>query len=161
MEDKTKRPSPLTADSISIEGKQISIEYSSPGVKGRKIWGELDPYDEVWRIGANEATIFQTELDIIFADSISLPRGKYSLFAIPRDGDWTIIFNKEWDQWGSFNYDESLDQLRFDITPKFVPELKEKLTFDLTEGSLDFHWEYLQFFQLVARKDFFLETSLL
>ncbi len=145
IEDKSKRPSPLAIDSLRVDGKLISIEYSSPAVRNREIWGVLDPYDKVWRIGANEATIFYTEHTLIFADSLILPGGKYSLFAIPRKGDWTIIFNKEWDQWGSYNYNEAEDQLRFDITPVFVSELQERLNFDISEESLNFHWEYLQF----------------
>ena len=143
--EKQERPSPLTSDSIQIAGNLVSIEYSSPSVRNRQIWGKLDPYNKVWRIGANDATIFYTEKDIILMDTILLTQGKYSLFAIPREGDWTIIFNKKWEQWGSFYYDKSFDKVRFDITPEFGDEFKEQLTFDLTNKSLNFHWEYLQF----------------
>ncbi len=145
QQDRSNRPSPFAADSINIEGNLFYIHYSSPGVKKREIWGVLDPYDEVWRIGANEATVFHAGRDLTINDSLLLPKGKYSVFAIPREGDWTIIFNKDWDQWGSYNYDKSLDQLRFDLTPKFVNEHKERLTFTLTNNSINFHWEYLQF----------------
>ena len=114
-------------------------------MRDREIWGILDPYDKVWRIGANEATIFETEYDLVFQDSLLLPSGKYSLFAIPRQGDWTIIFNKVWDQWGAYNYDPGEDQIRIDLKPVFSTEFKERLTFTITSSSIDFHWEYLKF----------------
>ena len=113
-------------------------------VRNREIWGKLDPYHKVWRIGANDATIFYSELDILFFDSLRLPKGKYSLFAIPRPNEWTIIFSRDWDQWGAYNYDEKDDQLRFDITPNWVKDHRERLTFDIEPDSLGFHWEYLQ-----------------
>ena len=144
--DKSNRPSPFAADSVMIDGKLLYIHYSSPAVKGREIWGVLDPYDEVWRIGANEATIFKTDRDLLFGtDSVLLPQGKYALFAIPREDEWTLIFNNDWDQWGSYNYDESLDQLRLDVMPTRTSTLQERLLFDLSESSLRFHWEYLTF----------------
>ncbi len=139
------RPSPLATDSLILETGKIWIEYSSPAVRDREIWGKLDPYDKVWRIGANDATVFYTDFDLNLDDNRVLPKGKYSLFAIPREGDWTIIFNKEWDQWGAYNYDESKDQLRFDITPYFGDEMKERLNFEIQDDNLHFHWEYLQF----------------
>lgn len=95
---------------------EITIDYSSPGVKGRKIWGGLVPYNKVWRAGANEAT------KITFADDVKingkkLKAGSYSFFAIPTKGQWTLIFNKVADQWGAFEYNEAEDALRIKSEP--------------------------------------------
>ncbi len=144
-EKAANRPSPLTSDSLVLESGKIWIEYSSPAVRGREIWGVLDPYDKVWRIGANDATVFYSDFDLVLPDSTILPKGKYSLFAIPREDEWTIIFNKEWEQWGAYSYDSGLDQLRVELLPYKTSELKERLTFDITESQLDFHWEYVRF----------------
>lgn len=145
QENVANRPSPLTSDSLNLQNGKIWIAYSSPAVRDREIWGVLDPYDKVWRIGANDATVFFTDFDLVIADSLHLPKGKYSMFAIPREGDWTIIFNKEWEQWGAYSYDQDLDQLRVDISPRKVEEMKERLTFRIESDKLNFHWEYLQF----------------
>ncbi|MDP4131765.1 MAG: DUF2911 domain-containing protein, partial [Bacteroidota bacterium] len=80
--DKSKRPSPPETATGTVGGASISINYSSPSVKGRKIWGGLVPYDKVWRAGANEATIFETD-KAIEVEGKNLPAGKYSLFAKP------------------------------------------------------------------------------
>src|SRR5690348_9678173 len=80
--DKSQRPSPPATATGKIGDANITINYSSPAVKGRKIWGELVPYDKIWRAGANEATIFETDHDIK-VEGKNLPAGKYSLFATP------------------------------------------------------------------------------
>src|SRR6185437_4669611 len=90
--DKSKRPSPPETATGTVGGASISINYSSPSVKGRKIWGGLVPYDKVWRAGANEATIFETN-KAIKIEGKDLPAGKYSLFATPGENEWTIILN--------------------------------------------------------------------
>ena len=96
---------------------EIQIEYGSPGVKGRKIWDGLVPYNKVWRTGANEAT------KITFADDVkvngkNLKAGSYSFFAIPSKDKWILIFNKVADQWGAFEYNESEDALRIEVSPE-------------------------------------------
>lgn len=97
----------------TIGDTKITVSYHRPNVRGRQVWGEgnMVPYNQVWRTGANEATLFETSEDIIVQGE-KLPKGKYSLHTIPTSGEWTIIFNKQSDQWGSFRYDESQDQLR-------------------------------------------------
>ena len=87
------RPSPAATATGEINGAAITINYSSPGVKGRVIWGGLVPFDKVWRAGANEATTFETSKDIK-VEGKNLPAGKYGFFAIPGQTEWTIIFNK-------------------------------------------------------------------
>src|SRR5258705_13398511 len=90
--DKSSRPSPPATATGKVNGATITINYSSPSVKGRKIWGALVPYDKVWRAGANEATIFETDKDIKI-EGKPLHAGKYSLYAIPGEKEWTFIFN--------------------------------------------------------------------
>src|SRR6202795_5211006 len=92
QDDKSKRPSPPATATGKVMGATITIDYSSPGVKGRKIWGDLVPYDKVWRAGANEATLIATDKDIQ-VEGKPLPAGKYSLYAIPGENEWTIIIN--------------------------------------------------------------------
>ncbi|MEJ7849369.1 MAG: DUF2911 domain-containing protein [Pyrinomonadaceae bacterium] len=108
---------------------KVSIVYHRPNIKGRKVWGGLVPYGEVWRTGANNATTIEFSGDVTIAGQ-KLLRGKYSLHTIPTESDWTIIFNKESNQWGSFTYDAKLDALR--VTAKPVPaELRETMSIDI------------------------------
>lgn len=141
--NKEKRPSPYAIDSTSINGSKVSIAYSSPGVKKRKIWGDLVPYGNMWRTGANEATIFETELDL-FLDGQKIEKGKYAVFTIPENQKWTIIFNKDWNQWGAYNYDTENDALRLTLHPEFVEDLQERMKFSFENQQLIFHWEYLK-----------------
>ncbi len=139
-----KRPSPLVSDSVVINQALVNIEYSSPGVKKRKIWGDLVPYDELWRTGANKATFLNTTENILL-NGQPLSKGIYSLFTIPReDSSWTVIFNKDWDQWGSYNYDKNNDALRLDVTT-YPSDFNEKMQFILSEKELLFRWEKIGF----------------
>jgi len=125
----------------------VTIIYSRPNVKGRKIWDGLVPYGKVWRSGANEATVFEVSRDVTI-NGKPLPAGKYSLHTIPAAGEWILIFNKKWDQWGSFDYDEKLDALRVAANP--VPsEFFESLVYgfgDTTTSSATafLRWEKLR-----------------
>ncbi|MFT6867124.1 MAG: hypothetical protein ACJA08_001963 [Cyclobacteriaceae bacterium] len=141
---KENKPSPYGIDSTQIDQTKLSIKYSSPGVKKRKIWGDLVPYGNMWRTGANEATVFSCDKDIKLAGNV-LPSGKYSIFTIPDSHKWTIIFNSEWIQWGAYNYDENQDALRLEIEPKTVKDFQERMKFSFESKKLKFHWEYLQF----------------
>src|SRR6187200_776573 len=95
----------------------ITVKYSSPLVKGRVIWGELVPFGEVWRAGANENTVisFSTPVTI---EGKNLPAGKYGLHMIPSKGNWTIIFSSDYQSWGSYFYNQKEDVLRVDVTPE-------------------------------------------
>src|SRR5436190_4278131 len=97
--NKANRTSPPATAAGKIGEATIAIKYSSPSVKGRKIWGDLVPYGKVWRAGANEATIFETDRDI-FVEGQKVPSGKYSLYAIPGEREWKIILNSQTGQWG-------------------------------------------------------------
>lgn len=125
----------------------ITITYHRPNTKGRKVWGELVPYNEVWRTGANDATVFEISNDVLI-NGQKLPKGKYSLHTIPTAGDWTVIFNKTWNQWGSFNYDAKEDALRVTVKP-IAGEMKETFAFefgDVKNSSTDviIAWEKLR-----------------
>lgn len=99
----TKSFSPADKATFSNGDLEISVLYNRPYKKGRVIFGELVPYNKVWRTGANEATVFETSQDLVFGDKV-LKAGKYSLFTIPEEQSWTVIFNSETGQWGvNFN----------------------------------------------------------
>lgn len=110
------RASPRATNSQVVGDTDISIVYHRPNVKERKVWGELVPLGQVWRTGANEATVFEVNNDVMI-NGQKLPKGKYSLHTIPTETEWTIIFNKTWNQWGSFSYDEKQDALRVKVKP--------------------------------------------
>jgi hypothetical protein len=115
--EKKIRVSPK-AEVMQIVGlTEVTISYSRPGVKGRTIWGQLVPYDKVWRAGADEATKI-TFSDDVMIEGKKLKKGSYSFFTIPSKGEWTIIFNKVADQWGAFEYNEAEDALRVKVKPK-------------------------------------------
>jgi hypothetical protein len=118
--DGEKKPSPYMETEAKIGQTSVSVKYSSPRKKGREIWGHLVPYGEVWRTGADEATVFETTGTLRFGQD-TLAAGKYSLFTIPQADGWTLIFNREWDQWGAFAYDEAQDALRIPAFPNRLP----------------------------------------
>lgn len=142
QDDKSKRPSPLLEAKASIGDLSIDIDYGSPAVKGRKIWGALVPYGEVWRTGANEATTFEVNKDVEI-EGQKLPAGKYSLFTVPGEKEWTIIFNKEASQWGSYNYKKEQDALRVTVKSEKSKEMNERMTFKIDEktGKVTLFWE--------------------
>src|SRR6478736_6993971 len=128
-QEKPKSP-PETATG-KINGATIQINYGSPSVRGRKIWGELVPFDKVWRAGANDATTFETDKDITIEGS-KLPAGKYSFFVLPNEKECVLIFNKEAKQWGAFKYNEKEDQLRVTVKPKVGNASTEKLVYTIS-----------------------------
>jgi hypothetical protein len=138
--DKSNRPSPPATVSQKVGGATITIAYSQPSVKGRTIGVDLEPMaDKVWRAGANEATVFETDKDIRVGGQV-LPKGKYGFFILADKDTWTFIFNKTWDQWGAFTYKEADDVLRVkrDIKPG---TFSEKLTYKLdAEGNMNISW---------------------
>jgi len=133
---KTPRPSLHSALTQTVGLTDVTITYSRPGVKGRKIWGGLVPYGQVWRTGANEATTISFSDDVTI-NGKDLPKGSYSLHTIPGADEWTLIFNKVADQWGSYSYDEKQDALRVTAKPRPSLEKHEWLTFDAPELSAD------------------------
>ncbi|MFN2391567.1 MAG: DUF2911 domain-containing protein [Pyrinomonadaceae bacterium] len=114
--------------SQTVGDTRISLVYHRPNTKARKVWGELVPFGKVWRSGANEATVFEISRDVT-VNGKPLPAGKYSLHTIPNKDEWTIIFNKTWNQWGSFNYDEKQDALRITVKPEKT-DFQETLSYN-------------------------------
>jgi hypothetical protein len=142
QKDKSKRPSPPAKITQKIEsGATISIDYSQPSVKGRTIGKDLEPMEgQVWRTGANEATVFETDKDILINGN-KLPAGKYALFTIHKEPYWTVIFSKKWNQWGAFKYNEADDALRVDVKTYTPKEFSEKMTFNVSPtGVVSLAW---------------------
>ncbi|MFC5410454.1 DUF2911 domain-containing protein [Larkinella bovis] len=109
----TKSASPEATAEINQNGVQVKVEYCQPYKKGRKIFGGLVPYGEVWRTGANEATLITLEQNVTVAGQ-PLDEGEYSLWTIPSEGNWIVIFNRETGQWGT-SYDPTKDVLRVPV----------------------------------------------
>lgn len=135
-----KLASPAETVSGKINGATITINYGSPSVKGRKIWGALVPFDKIWRAGANEATTFETDKDITIAGA-ALAAGKYSFFIIPNEKECIIVFNKSSKQWGAYDYNPKEDQLRVTVVPKVKVDVTEKLLFAIAQNSITLSWE--------------------
>ena len=100
LKQQTKKNSPETTSVYQKDGYDLLVNYSSPYKKGRVIFGDLVPYDKVWRTGANEPTRFETKSDLVIQGK-SLPAGNYSLWTIPGETQWTVIFNREVPDWGA------------------------------------------------------------
>jgi hypothetical protein len=167
------RPSPKASVMQSIGVTDVTITYHRPAVKGRPIWGDplpsqadvkgeatLDnqnirpkgaaivPWGHVWRAGANDATVFEVTDDVLI-NGQKLPAGKYSLHTIPTKEEWTIIFNTDAGQWGSFRYDVSKDKLRVKAKPEWVAENQEWLQYSIpvvgpNSAQVVLRWEKLR-----------------
>lgn len=121
----------------------ITINYGSPAVKGRTIWGDLVPYDKVWRAGANEATTFETSKDIK-VEGKTLPAGRYGFFTIPGKDKWTVIFNKEAKQWGAYSYKDAQDALRVEVKPRKAASFNERLAYTVNKNGIAMRWADLE-----------------
>lgn len=142
QDDKSKRPSPpAQAKETLASGAVVTIDYGQPSVKGRTIGKDLEPMPgKVWRTGANEATTFDVS-KAVKVEGKDLPAGKYSLFTIAGDGEWTIIFNKNANQWGAYSYKESEDALRIKVKPSKAAQFAEKMTFNVDKnGTVTLLW---------------------
>lgn len=122
-----RRPSPLAISSVRYKDNYIKVTYSQPQKKNREIFGQLVPFGQVWRTGANEATEFTTTQDILL-DSVLLKAGTYSLFTIPEKDNWTIIINADIGLWGAYNYNPQKDVRRFVVPVQTTDELYEPFT---------------------------------
>jgi hypothetical protein len=139
------RPSPNAKITQTVGLTDISVEYSSPGVKGRTIWGKVVPYGEVWRAGAN-ATTKVTFSKPVTIGATAVPAGSYAYFVIPAEqGPWTVIINTDYLQGGAFNYSKDKDIVRVDVTPEAITS-RERLAYIVSNftndtASLDLEWE--------------------
>lgn len=141
-----QKPQASPRDSVSgeVAGSTITINYGSPSVRGRTIWGGLVPYDKIWRTGANEATIFTTTKAIKIGGK-NLPAGKYSLYSIPGKNKWKFIFNSQTGQWGinedgSTTDDPSKDVLIITAKPRESQTMNERMRFVMTDSGFYFIW---------------------
>ena len=114
QQDKASRPSPPAKAECKIDGKTVTVDYSSPRAKGRKIFGSLVPYGQVWRAGANEATTLVTSGDINIGGK-TVPAGKYTIFAIPAEDKWTLVISKKTGEWGTAYPGPDNDLARVDM----------------------------------------------
>ncbi len=140
--------SPQSTVSQTVGTTTVSVEYHRPQVRGRKIWGELVPFGQVWRTGANEATTIKFS-DPVKVNGQPVPAGTYALFSIPGPEQWTLILNKRARQFGAFEYQPKDDLLRFVVKPKAVKEFSEWLTYEVYPASrssayVDLYWEKMR-----------------
>ncbi len=131
--------SPPAEAAASFGGKAVTIKYASPSVKGRKIFGGLVTFGEVWRAGANSATALHTETDLQIG-TLSVPKGDYTIYVIPTATEWTLILNKQTGQWGT-EYSQSNDLGRAKMTVKATPALVESFKISLSASALTMEWE--------------------
>jgi hypothetical protein len=124
---------------------KINLTYSRPNVKGRKIFGGLEPYGAVWRTGANSATVIKFT-DEVMIEGKKVPAGEYGLFSIPGEKEWTVILSKQPKQWGAYSYKEADDFLRVKVKNERLPALTETMTLAFsnvatTSCDLQMRWE--------------------
>ncbi|MEO0625634.1 MAG: DUF2911 domain-containing protein [Bacteroidota bacterium] len=134
--------SPRKEMSGTLGDAQVSINYGSPAVKGRVIYGDLVPYGKVWRTGANEATQITFAQDVLVGEAnVPVPAGTYALFTLPQDKDnWTIIINQGADLWGAYDYQEEQDVARVSGSAEMVEPGAERMDFSLSESEIRLHW---------------------
>jgi len=144
QQDKSKRPSPPATASLDLGGgKSVTIDYSSPRLKGRSVGNEVAPYGQVWRTGANESTTFVTTSDLTVGGT-PVPAGNYTLFTIPNKDKWVLILSKKTGEWGTNYPGPSNDLARIDMKVSTLPSPVEDFTisFDKTSngGTLNLEW---------------------
>ena len=145
QQDKSKRPSPpASAECKFADGKSVKIDYSSPRAKGRKIFGDLVPYGQIWRTGANESTTFVTDSDITVGGQ-KVPAGSYTIFTVPEAGKWTLVISKKTGEWGTDYPGPSEDLTRAPMTVSKTSGPVENFTisFDQAGNKCTLHadWE--------------------
>jgi hypothetical protein len=145
----TPQPSSTQTITQTFGMGKISLVYSRPDTKGRKIFGGMEPYGTVWRTGANSATVIKFS-DQVTMEGKTVPAGEYGLFSIPGEKEWTIILSKQPNQWGAYDYKESDDFLRFTVPTRHLQDLTETMTLDFTNVTpticdLQMMWEHSGF----------------
>lgn len=140
-------PSPKARVEQRVGLTDFVVDYSSPGVKGRKIWGDLVPLDKPWRSGANSATKLIANKDFTVGGKL-VKAGTYALYTIPGKTQWAVILNSSSDNWGTNGYDATKDVVRFNVKPEAVP-MRERLTYIFSDTSdagtrIDLEWEKIR-----------------
>jgi hypothetical protein len=138
-----RRASPHEKAMSAVDGAKISVEYGRPYVKGRKIFGGLVPFGQVWRTGADEATTLVTDQPLVFG-ALAVPAGSYSLYTIPGEKEWTLIINKQTGQWGT-QYSEAQDLGRVTMKASRLEKGVEQFTITVADtpagGEMQFDWD--------------------
>jgi hypothetical protein len=134
-----KMPSPPAKVETTIDGVKVTINYHQPSAKGRKIMGELVPYGEVWRTGANNTTSIEFSENVKL-EGQALPKGKYGLYTIPGENEWTIIINKTID-WGAYKYKKEDDVLRVNVKSGKTASFIETFTISVEKDKVVLRWE--------------------
>jgi hypothetical protein len=137
--------SPRDSTVLYLDGKKLVVDYGRPSMRGRKIMGELVPWNRIWRTGANEATTFRIDTSVIIGPGVPLQKGAYTLWTLPSETNWKLILNKQTGQWGTA-YDESQDYARFDLKVEKLEKPVEQFTItlegiDKSSGVLKMEWE--------------------
>lgn len=140
-----KSLSPHTSAMAMVGDAHVHIDYSSPSVRDRMIFGGLVGYDRVWQSGAHKVTWLETDKDLIFEEG-TLPAGKYAFFTIPGKETWRVLFNSHWDQHGKDEYDEAKNVLVLETDPEKLDELQEALMYEVkrtgeNRGEISLTWE--------------------
>jgi hypothetical protein len=150
QQDKSSRPSPPATATGKIGDATITIDYGSPSVKGRNVWeasGRIAPYGKPWRAGANEPTVFTAD-KAITVEGKSLPAGKYQLYAIPGEKEWTWVFNSKIPGWGikggAVDTDPATDVLRVTAKPAKSSSMNERLVYEITGKGFVMKWENVE-----------------
>lgn len=138
-QNKANRPSPPAQASTTINGKSVTIDYSRPSAKGRKVFGGIVPWGQVWRTGANEATTLKTAADLNI-NGTKVPAGTYTLFTLPSENGWKLIVSKETGQWGT-DYKQANDLSRIDIKSEKTDKPVEQFTMRFEGSKLIMEWE--------------------
>jgi Protein of unknown function (DUF2911) len=156
QQDKSKRPSPPATASLDLGGgKSITIDYSSPRLKGRTVGKEVAPFGQVWRAGANEATTFVNTADVTVGGK-AVPAGNYTLFALPDKDKWTLIISKKTGEWGTNYAGPSEDLARVDMKVSTLPSPVENFTISFDKsasgGTLNLDWGTTRASVVIAKK---------
>jgi hypothetical protein len=156
QQDKASRPSPPATATLDLGGdKSITIDYSSPRLKGRKVGEQLAPFGEVWRTGANESTTFVTTADVVVGGT-PVPAGSYTIFTIPNKDKWVLIISKKTGEWGTNYPGPSNDLARIDMKISTLPAPVENFTISFGKsadgGTLNLDWDTTRASVAIARK---------
>ncbi|UII23609.1 DUF2911 domain-containing protein [Fulvivirga ligni] len=148
-----KKEEPIKSPRKQAEGEigdvSIVVDYGSPAVKERVIWGGLESYDSIWRAGANETTSFEFSKDVTINDT-EVKAGKYGFYLIPKESaDWVAIINTDWNReehgaFGAYNYKEEHDVVRVEVAPEWKEDVTERLTYSVIEEGIVLEWEKMK-----------------
>lgn len=135
-EERSPQVSPSSQVTQRVGLSDVTITFSRPGVKGRKIWGELVPMGKIWRTGANQATTIKFEEDVL-VEGKPVAAGTYALFTVPGEKTWSLILNKDAKQWGAYTHKDADDVVKVDVTPRAAASPEEWMTFRFSDLSND------------------------